>query len=131
MKADEIIIYVVVVVYNKYCGNSSTCIHLDKIGGVNVVIVDNSTCEYGNLEFAAEKNWDYINMGGNLGLSKAYNKAVEYVNDSDAFICLFDDDSELDEKYFTALREAATQDKETKIFVPATYGPRGAIFPQR
>ena len=129
MKADDIMIYAVVVVYNKYCGNSSTCRHLEKTQKINVVIIDNSTREYDNLEYASERNWHYINMGGNMGLSKAYNKAVEYIKDNDAFICLFDDDSELDEKYFTALREAATKDSETKIFVPSTFGPRGLYSP--
>ena len=129
MKADDIIIYVLVVIYNKPCANSSTCSHLEGIDGVKVVIIDNSTREYGNLEYANEKGWDFIGMRDNVGLSKAYNKAVEHITDNEAFMCLFDDDSEIDEKYFTALREALAKSEDTKIFIPYTYDQYGLFSP--
>ena len=68
-------------------------------------------------------------MGGNMGLSKAYNKAIEHIKNSCDFLCLFDDDSEISEEYFDCLRESVAADKKVKIFVPITYGAKGLYSP--
>lgn len=70
----------VVVVYNKNVSESITCDRLLKLNRneVTLVIVDNSEKETTNDEYCRSRNIDYISMNGNKGLSKAYNRAVEF-----------------------------------------------------
>ncbi len=122
-------IYVVVVIYNKKCSESTTCQCLQGLSDIHVIIVDNSTNDYKNKEFAQSKQWIYINMNGNQGLSKAYNCAIEAIEDQNALICLFDDDSEVDNEYFRCLEEKAEQDPVAKVFLPLVYDDEGLLSP--
>ena len=122
-------IYAIVVIYNKSCNDSLTCRGLKNINEPKVIIVDNSTADYHNKELAEMAGWIYINMGGNMGLAKAYNRAVDVIADEDALICLFDDDSEVEEEYFDKIKKAVSQDLEAKVFLPLIYDPLGLLSP--
>ncbi|WP_347046798.1 glycosyltransferase family 2 protein [Blautia obeum] len=69
---------------------------------LGMLVVDNSTSDFGNKAYCSKKNIDYISMDGNKGLSKAYNAAVDACKEKDAII-LFDDDTEVTEEYFEKL----------------------------
>ena len=90
-----------VVLYNK-CGDESvTCRYLQAHSylGIHITIVDNSTSDYGNDAFCAEQGWDYISMGGNAGLSRAYNRVLEALKGSAGYVIWCYDDSEFDSSY--------------------------------
>ena len=69
-------LYAVIVLYNKFCQNSLTYNELNRIKGLNIIVCDNSTKDMGNKDQVINDNNIFINMNGNKGLSKAYNKAI-------------------------------------------------------
>lgn len=110
-----------VVVYNVACGDSITCRNLVEMNrpGLQVLIYDNSTRDFGNEAYCLEQGWVYLGGSGNAGISKSYNACVDYLKTrgAEGLLCLFDDDTAVSEEYFTALEQAAAQSEE-KIFVP-------------
>lgn len=110
-----------VVVYNVACGDSITCRNLAEMNrhGLQVLIYDNSTRDFGNEAYCREQGWVYLGGSGNVGISKAYNACVDYLKTQGAegLLCLFDDDTAVSEEYFIALGQAEAQSEE-KIFVP-------------
>lgn len=105
-------IYAVVVIYNINCAGSPTCQALRRMDDpeLTVLIYDNSTRDFGNLVDCQELGWRYMGGDGNVGLSKAYNRCIDFLTEQGAegFLCLFDDDTDITPAYFTALREAAS-----------------------
>jgi len=123
----------VVVVYNCECENSETCKRLTKIfkkNNIQVVVIDNSTIETKNVEVIHKYGWTYLSMEKNLGLSVAYNCAINYINDFsfNKIIIWFDDDTEVTEEYFIKLRETVIKNSYASIFVPIIYGIDNKIY---
>ena len=123
------IIYAVIVLYNKSYKEAVTLNCLKNEKDIKIIVCDNSTKDYGNSVLEKEiDNAVYINMGGNMGLSKAYNKAVEQVDtNGDGFVCLFDDDTQLPENYFTEMRKYMQGDSD--IILPVVYDNYGYMSP--
>lgn len=121
-----------VVVYNMFCGDSPTCKALEKLrdASLSVLIYDNSTQDFGNQAYCAEKGWVYLGGTGNVGISKAYNACIDYLTDSGKadMLCLFDDDTHISADYFTALQQAC-QSSEANIFVPLIFADSKLISP--
>lgn len=121
----------VVVVYNMFCGDSPTCQALEKLAdpNVSVLIYDNSTSDYGNREACARLGWKFLGGTGNVGLSKAYNACVAYLQEQgfDGFVCLFDDDTAVTPAYFTTLEQAVKTGGQ--IFVPLIYADGRLLSP--
>jgi rhamnosyltransferase len=126
---EEICVYVVVVIYNMRCEASTTCRDLEGIAGVIVILVDNSTQDNDNEDFAQAHGWEYISMNGNMGLAKAYNRAVESISQPEALICLHDDDSQVVDDYFVCLAKAVEADEAATVFLPKTYDKYGLMSP--
>ncbi len=120
-------IYVVIVVYNKDISSSSTCRRLLKTGLLNILVVDNSTADNRNKEYCEKNGISYLSMGGNKGLSKAYNAAVEYCHDADVIV-LTDDDTDVPDAYFEKLNQALIEKPDTDIFAPIIKGQDGVIY---
>ncbi len=121
-------LYAVIVVCNSAVEESLTykCI-CDS--GVNIIICDNSTREYKNGDFCkGQPNIEYINMGGNAGLPKAYNAALEKIRGKDGTVCIFDDDTEIPADYFAKVLKAQ-ENREYNIFVPVVYDEVGLLSP--
>lgn len=74
--------FAVMVIYNRKIGDSITYNCLKACPQVSLTVCDNSTEDYGNSQAVAE-NVNYISMGGNAGLAKAYNKAVDALKGND------------------------------------------------
>lgn len=91
--------YVIIVVYNKSCRDSISYRRANE-HTLNIIVLDNSTSDYGNLEIVKNDNNIYINMGGNKGLSKAYNAALDVIDKENKYVCLFDDDTDMGDNYF-------------------------------
>ena len=121
----------IVVVYNTFCGDSSTCQSLSSLdrANVRVVVYDNSTRDYGNQMYCSEKGWTYLGGKGNKGLSAAYNCGIGRLK-QDRFagiVCLFDDDTHLDTSYFDAVEQADWSKRN--IYVPFVFSAGQLISP--
>lgn len=124
----EIKYVAIIVVYNKTIEGSITCESLKKISNINVeiVIVDNSETDFHNDDLCKRLGYTYISMNGNKGLSKAYNVAIDSTQSD--IIVLFDDDTNVDKRYFDVLSRAVNQHPEIDIFAPVVYGQDGVIY---
>lgn len=118
-----------IVIYNKSIENSITCKNILSFNEdlIEILIVDNSTSNYGNKAYCENKNIKYISMGGNQGLSKAYNAAIDLSKDKDVII-LFDDDTDVTKQYFEQLQIALDSNPDVDIFAPIIYGQDGVIY---
>ena len=67
-------------------------------------------------------------MQGNSGLSKAYNKVLDYLKEQDGIVIWFDDDTDITQEYFDMLDKEAKIKKEVSIFVPIIRGQDGKYW---
>lgn len=109
----------VIVVYNKWCGDACTCQFLKttKFPPDLVLVIDNSTKPIDNATFCKQNGWLYHSMGGNFGLSKAYNAALEILKDKADVIVWADDDTVWPEDYFKTLN-AHIENNEAAVYLP-------------
>ncbi len=116
--------YVGVVLYNKDIRESLTCKQLLGIRQHNtkIYILDNSTIQNSNELYALKYQWIYINMGGNAGLSKAYNCFLEQLPVEDGVVIFLDDDTAIIQEYFDELEMAVSMYKDCDIFTPIIIG---------
>ncbi len=124
----------VVVVYNVFCGDSPTCKalenHRDLCG--TVLIFDNSTRDLGNRAWCEKRGFSYLGGEGNLGISKAYNKSLDFIREKESveIVCLFDDDTHVNKAYFESLLLAAQEEKPS-VFLPLIYTGETLLSPCR
>lgn len=122
----------VVVIYNIRCEDSKTCRALEKLAipGLRVLIYDNSTKELGNLDYCREAGWIYLGGTGNDGISKAYNRCVEYLLKAGAqgHVCFFDHDSSPNEAYFLSLDQEISAHGQG-IYAPFLYSANRLMSP--
>ncbi len=121
----------IVVVYNKNVCDSITCQRLFRMefDEIRVIVVDNSTIENRNEEFCLKNGANYISMNGNQGLSKAYNKSIDFCcNCGVDVVVLFDDDTEITDEYFNVLKNALEKSPDVDVFAPIVYGQDGVIY---
>lgn len=122
--------FAVVVLYNTFVNDSITINNLKKIHShsVDIIVVDNSTKDFNNEKETKANNWTYLSMNGNAGLSKAYNRALDYLKDEDGIVIWFDDDTNVTQEYFDALELNAKEFKDSDIFVPIIQGQDGKYW---
>ena len=129
---NKFIYYVSIVVYNKECVDSLTCRQLEKINNKNirVIVADNSIEKNNNMDYCHKRNWKYINMNGNKGLSCAYNKVLEEMNgyNNNNFIIWMDDDTEITESYFIELDKKLESGDNSDIYAPIIYDNNNIIY---
>lgn len=116
----------VMVICNRKIEDSLTYQSLVK-QGVSITVCDNSTEAMGNEKCADEKV-RYISMGSNVGLAKAYNRAVESLKDRDGYVCLFDDDTEVPDGYFKGI-DAELEKSGADIVLPVIRDKVGIMSP--
>lgn len=125
--------YAIVVLYNKKIQDSITISHLLAIkeDSLHIIVLDNSTDEFvvNNKTFFSDDILSYHTMGGNIGLSKAYNYALSLLkNKSENDIVIwFDDDTPVKYEYFDCLKEKALN-MAYDVFSPVIYGQNGVIY---
>lgn len=125
--------YAVVVLYNKKIQDSITISHLLKLREeyLHIIVLDNSTDAFvtKNKMYFSEDLLTYYNMGGNVGLSKAYNYALSKLKNKpeNDIVIWFDDDTPVKKEYFSCLKKNA-EDKMYDVFVPVIYGQNGVIY---
>lgn len=121
-------IFALIVIYNKCCVDSVSYNNLKQIKGLEIIVCDNSTIDFGNKEVVKNDNNHYISMGGNSGLSKAYNKALEFLKGRDGILCLFDDDTMIPAVYFDELQSLCIN-AEWDICLPRVMCETGLMSP--
>ena len=126
---NNISVYAVVVIYNKSCEHSITCCNLSEIDFINILVIDNSTSDFGNMEYCLNKGWHYKSMDGNKGLSKAYNAALDILTGNEGILVWLDDDTDVDVNYFHALINSANEMANFDIFLPIVKDETGILSP--
>lgn len=117
-------LFFAVIIYNKNICDSITCTELGNIiKNEKVIIVDNSEKENDVENMCIEKNWIYIPMNGNKGLSKAYNAIIDYIKKKEDYleddaIILLDDDTKITNEYILKLKKMLRIHKDINIFMP-------------
>lgn len=129
---DELKITAVMVLYNRRAAESETLSRLERRKDLELLLVDNSGVRTDNEAFCAREGIHYLSMGGNKGLSRAYNAALdrlfaEGVSGEDVVV-LLDDDTEVPGLYFDLLRLALREQPDTDIFAPVIRGQDGVIY---
>lgn len=123
---------VVVVGYNSFIESSPAVTAAASSPLVaNIFYCDNSkdrNVAQKNADFALEKLL-YIDMGGNKGLSHAYNRAVA-MRES-AHVVIFDDDTEVTNTYFTQVDDWISTHGPADIFVPIVHADGQPFSPCR
>lgn len=99
---------------------------------IHPIIVDNSDSDFANKRLASERKWLYLSMGGNVGLSKAYNNALDNLESNglldNSIVILLDDDSRISLEYFKTLNYAVLNNPQVDIFCPAIRGQDGNFY---
>lgn len=128
-------LFAVVLLYNTKIEDSITCKKIEEANCENlkIIIIDNSTIELNNEEACKLKNYQYLSMNGNKGLSIPYNKAIDYIiniekADENDYVIWLDDDTEITKEYFDKLEEAIETNPNVDIFAPIIYGQDGVIY---
>jgi len=118
----------VIVIFNNDISQSVTCKRINANNNIALLIVDNSTIENKNENYCRINGIDYISMGGNKGLSKAYNTAIDQICNTTDVIVLLDDDTEVPDEYFNLLLKEDSEKEDIDIFAPIIKGKDGVIY---
>lgn len=118
--------YAVTVIYNRSLRDSVSFSTLKDTGG-EIFVCDNSTKDMGNAEFKGE-NVHVLSMGGNVGLSKAYNRALDALAGKSGYVCLFDDDTAVPADYFSFM-EKEIEKTGADVLLPTVFDERGYMSP--
>lgn len=123
---------VVVVLYNTEANDSAALRCVEHAGGAiigNVIVCDNSTIPTDNDGFCKSWGFQYVSMGANVGLSKAYNEAIRRIRDG--WILFLDQDTEVDESFFRALSAGIAKPEGALFMAPVVRDGRGILSPCR
>lgn len=124
--------YGIIVVYNKSVDNSTTYKCLKEVGNIYVVVCDNSTKKFDNKEKVERDGYTYIDMHGNCGLSKAYNRALDRIKmdnpKMEGYVMLFDDDTFIPADYFEKMSQVIESGR-ADIYLPIVEDEVGILSP--
>lgn len=114
-------IYALMVIYNSSVESSSVYKVLKNTKNIRFVVCDNSIVENDNQGLVEKDGGIYIALKENGGLAKAYNCGIDRIRNmgakKDDYVCIFDDDTVIEEGYFEELRELAAA-KGEGIYLP-------------
>lgn len=107
----------IVVIYNNQCDRSnSVCSLLQQ--SCKPIIIDNSTSDYGNRDFCNKNGLTYYSMGGNQGLTKAYNFAINQLDSNIDYIQWFDDDTSIPNGFIKSEKDYVAANPQYEVFIP-------------
>lgn len=119
--------YSIIVVYNQKISDSVTYRALRLQPDMEIIVCDNSTENNNNQTIVEADGYTYVSMGGNQGLSKAYNQALDTLKGKEGYVCIFDDDTIIDESYFNTVKQSIQTKKD--IYVPYVTDGTSVISP--
>ncbi len=125
---------IITVVYNQLISN---CGIVKQFTGVdfstNLIFADNSTKEEisdKNKDFCLQANYSYVNMHGNYGLSKAYNKALSDIKkEKESWVIICDQDTEITEDFLKYYKNSIEFNPDKLIFCPIINDTVGIMSP--
>lgn len=88
--------------------------------GLTIWVCDNTVKQWikdENKVVCNNRNWAYFDMGGNLGLSKAYNRALAEIPENE-WVVLFDQDTLIPENFFVELLKSIKKYPSILMHVP-------------
>ena len=119
--------YAVMVICNRDIDESASYNALKAFKAVRTVVCDNSTEANDNKKCESE-SVHFLSMGGNVGLSKAYNAALDYLKAEDGYICVFDDDTDIPADYFEKI-DAEAEKSGADVILPVVTDEVGIMSP--
>lgn len=124
-------LYVLLVIHNRTAASSPSCERLRTEGCTRVVVCDNSTREMGIAAYCEQAGFAYLSMGGNRGLSKAYNRGIDYLlaHTDATHVLLLDDDTTLPQGFLDNTAAAIAREPDKGIFLPRVYDEIGLLSP--
>ncbi len=127
---------ILVVIYNQAIASSialnESLSFVNNSVGSEVIVIDNSTnkqIKLSNFQFCTEKSVKYVDMRGNLGLSKAYNRGISEA--SNEWIVIFDQDTNISSKYFERLIAKMNVSDRNLLYIPIVKSGDNTISPAR
>lgn len=130
-------IYILTVLYNTNINNCNVYVQQNISNNLKFVFVDNSTniqIKKNNLFSSQEHKSDftYIDMQGNKGLSKAYNKAIEILYPAeDDYLIIFDQDTVLDSDIFNKYIAYIENHPNADVICPIVKDSVGIMSPSK
>ena len=123
--------YSILVIYNKKVIESPTYQFIKNEKCIQCIVCDNSTMDMNNKEIVEQDGYTYLSMDGNAGLSKAYNKALDFIQsinkEMDGYVILLDDDTLLTDEYITEVKRCMHFCSD--IFLPIVRDELGIMSP--
>lgn len=119
--------YSMIVLYNKRLDESPTYNLCREYDTLSTIICDNSTIPNENQKIAQKHGIKYISMGGNKGLSKAYNAGISSITEKIGYIMILDDDTKIPRDYIDWFVNAELKDSD--IFLPIVKDKKGIMSP--
>lgn len=135
-RKNRVKIFCIVVIYNSEVVNSITVRNLTKLVNDDFVILvaDNSSENYleSNERYCRDNGIVHLIMEGNLGLSVATNRALDYIDGNDVnnddIVITLNDDTAIDEKYIEILKKNVVDNPNIDIFVPYMQGQNRILY---
>lgn len=127
--------YIITIIYNQLIKKCAIATKMDAAFPITSIFVDNSTKEdicNENKAFCQKENFLYVNMQGNQGLPKAYNKAIgEIYKDKDFWVIICDQDTEVTSDFIQFYKKAIELNPDKKIFCPVIRDSVGIMSPSK
>ncbi|WP_300903855.1 hypothetical protein [Faecalibaculum rodentium] len=119
-------VWAIVVICNRRLSESPSFISAISQPDIQVVVCDNSTESLNNQEEARQAGAWYLSMQGNKGLSKAYNRSLEFIKPNHPdWVVILDDDTKLTDHYWNTLRSLKI---DQAIHIPVVKTDSGMII---
>lgn len=97
-------LYAILVIYNKSVLDSATYLFCKEHKDIQLIVCDNSTIDNDNKMIVEKDGYHYISMHGNKGLSRAYNVAIDEIQNKQGYVMILDDDTILNEEYYHSIQ---------------------------
>lgn len=125
-------IYCILVIYNKEVHHSPSYCFINNHKDIPLIVCDNSTQDYKNKETVLGDGNIYLSKHENIGLSKAYNMALDAIQLQDvkeqSYVMFMDDDTELNEEYIEWVLHASL---EKDVYLPIVTDEIGILSPSQ
>lgn len=125
---------IITVVYNQLISNCGIVKQFTREDfSTNLIFADNSTKEEmteKNKNFCLQSNFSYVNMHGNYGLSKAYNKALsDIIKEKKTWVIICDQDTEITKDFLKYYKNSIESNPDKLIFCPIINDAVGIMSP--